>query len=212
MPLRDKGLWAVAILTILLSALLLSALSAAAVAKATATPKPAAQICTIAGQVVDAHGKGIAGAKVTLYNMTIIGDKTFDTGLTTVDHNPQHTSSGDSAGYYQFTGVPPGTYDIIVDVNGMRYPEIKQVNGGTLTVDFEISPSGAHQVTSSTPGPSSRPATGEPVVTVIPAPPIQEEKQSNGDPIILRAGFGVLIIMQFIIACVALWIVMTRRL
>ncbi|CAJ35402.1 hypothetical protein LRC446 [Methanocella arvoryzae MRE50] len=205
-------MWAVAILTILLSVLLLSALSAAAVAKATATPKSAPQTCTIAGQVVDSHGKGIAGAKVTLYNMTIIEGKTFDTGLTTVEHNPQYTSSGDKAGYYEFTGVPPGTYDIIVDVNGMRYPEIKQVHEGTLIVDFEISPSGGHQVTTSTPGPSSRPATSEPVVTVIPAPSIPEEKQGNDDPFILRAGLGVLIIIQFIIACVALWIVMTRRL
>lgn len=230
MPRTGKKLWAVAILSIVLSILLLSAFSlSASAAKATATPKPVLtltsaltptptpvpQICIITGRVVDPHGNGIGGAKITLYNMTTIDGRNVDTGLTTINLNPQYTSGGEgsNAGYYQFSGVPSGMYDIILDVNGMRYPKIIEVTRGTVTWDFVVSPSDNTPSTSTTPAPTTipGPTPGEPVVTVIPAGPTPAEKQGNDDPLVLRAGITVLIIMQFMVACVALWLVMRRR-
>ncbi len=212
MPRTGKKLRAVVILLIILAVLLLSAFSAAASAKA--TPVPPAQTCAINGRVVDTQGNGIGGAKITLYNMTIIDGKTFDTGLTTVDRNPQYTSGGDSAnaGSYQFTGVPVGTYDIMVDVNGMRYPEIVHATGGTLTTDFVISPSGNQPRISTTPVPTSTTGpTEDPIVTVIPAGPTPGEKQGNDDPVILRVTFGILVALHFIAACIVVWLVLSRR-
>jgi hypothetical protein len=231
MPLCGRKLRAIIILLVILTVLLLLAFSANSLAaKATATPKPTVkstpaptptptpvpQICILTGRVVDSHGNGISGAKVTLYNMTISDGKLIDTGLTTVDPNPQYTRSGDTtnAGYYQFTGVPSGTYDIIVDINGMRYPEVVMATRGTVTKDFVITPVDNMPSTTVTPAATAvpEPGSGDPIVTVIPADPTPAESSKNDDPLVLRAGIGVLIVLQFMVACVVIGLYMTRRL
>lgn len=229
MPLPSRKLRAITILFVILTMLLLLAFSSDSLAaKATVTPKPVVkatptltptptpvpQICVLTGRVVDSHGNGISGAKVTLYNMTTSGGKLIDTGLTTVEPNPQYTSGGDStnAGYYQFTGVPSGTYDIMVDVNGMRYSKVVEATRGTVTHDFVITPLDNMPSTTVTPVVTAVPVTeiDDPIVTVIPAGPTGEAGK-NDDPLVLRAGIGVLIVLQFIVACVVIGLYLTRR-
>lgn len=210
MPARGKKIEAGLLSTLFLTILLLAALAPLAEAKATPTPVP--QICAVTGRVVDTHGSGIGGAKVTLYNVSLSGGKIVETGLTTVDSNPQYTTGGSDAniGYFQFFGVPAGSYEIMVDSENQRVTQLIQPTSGTYTLkDIVISPAPANG------GPTAavKPApagSNSPIVTVIagPTPPV---KKDSGEPLLLRAGVALLIGLQFILACVVLWLYGSRR-
>ena len=235
---RGPKSWAIPIMITILFILILSTLSSAALAKATPTPKPTIKVtplptptptptpmqnvCTVTGRVVDTHGNGVGGAKVTIYNMTLIGNRI--TGMTTIelypDQNPQYTNGGEGSmvGYYQYFGIPSGWYHIVVDEGGRRYFQDITVTAGAITAQDIVVTTAAtatgkpSATTGSSPTAVTEPVVSyDPIVTVIPAGPTPGEKHGNDDPLILRAGIGLLLCFQFLAACVVLGIYTIKR-
>src|SRR5271165_5785891 len=68
---------------------------------------------TIVGTITDASGGVVPGAKVT---------------LTEVNTRILHTGATNSSGTYSFPELPPGTYDVAVEMNGFR----KEVKTGVI--------------------------------------------------------------------------------
>jgi len=242
MSVRGLRVGANLILVIIIATLVVFTLACEAHAKATPTPKPTHKVtpaptptptptpvptpmqnvCTVTGRVVDTHGNGVGGAKVTMYNMTLLDNRV--TGMTTIerypDQNPQYTNGGEGStvGYYQYFGIPSGLYHIVVDEGGTRYLQNITVTAGAITAqDIIVTASvTATDKPVATAGTSPTSITGpvtsyEPIVTVIPAGPTPVEKQGNDDPLILRLGAGVLIGLQFLAACVVLGLYRIRR-
>jgi hypothetical protein len=78
------------------------------------------------GTVKDSTGAVIPRAQVTVSTSTMVGTKVVET---------------DSSGYYHFSNLPPGTYTIVVNVNG--FESVKRTGlileiGHTPTVDFTL--------------------------------------------------------------------------
>ena len=68
---------------------------------------------TIVGTVSDATGAVIAGAKITLLEV--------NTGVT-------HSGQTNSAGFYNFPDLPPGTYNVTVEMSGLLFVNRKNIH------------------------------------------------------------------------------------
>jgi hypothetical protein len=163
------------------------------------TPGPGIALSVITGMVVDQNGKGIAGARVSLYNAIYRGGKYVETGLAGVDQNPQETSGGSAggiSGLYQFNKVPAGLYAIWVETGGTKTVATVNAVGGTtqignIVVQAPIAPTVE-------PSPGSATPAASPAATVSPAPGPGPSGEGGGD---LARGFIAAIVALQLIAC-----------
>jgi hypothetical protein len=82
----------------------------------------------ILGSVSDANGEPIPGATITASNQSMIGWNSS-------------AYSGDD-GYYRFPALPPGSYEVKVELAGFQTivrKEIRLFVGNSLTIDFVLS-------------------------------------------------------------------------
>lgn len=202
-------------------AICLIALASCVVSAASPTPASSAtraksaEICGITGYVIDTHGNGIGNARVSIYNLTVKNGKYTDAGLTTIDQNPQLTGEyGATAGYYQFSGIPAGTYNITIDVGNVRHIMMVHVDTGVYTApdtvveDWQPAPTEVPNVT-----PGDQPVVTEkatPIVTLIPGPE-PSGQQENKSPGSMRLLVSFIVGLQFMACCIVLLLYAMRR-
>jgi hypothetical protein len=159
----------------------------------------------VTGTVVDATGKGIPDAMVTLYLL----NNSSKSGIVQVAGNPAITSGADAAmpGVYVINDVPYGSYYL-------EATKGNQIAAMTLTVEHpEVSGNIAlkgYYLPTPTPTPAPTP---EPTPTVTPAPPSPTPgAKSTGDPLKQVAWIiGTAIVLAVIIVAVQLMRQKTKK-
>ena len=119
-----------------------------------------ASAAKIYGIVTDGNGARLAGATVTLYQNGSIYALAPDNPFTT-----------DSAGYYEFPSLPPGTFSVQADKGG--YPssaEMRELGGIDVGVDLRIMGYSAGTATPTLPPVYTTPTPTPPPPTPTPAP------------------------------------------
>lgn len=193
-------------------------LSETASAASTPTPRPivtkSPALCVITGMVVDPNGKGVSGARVSLYNAIITNGKYVETGLAGVDQNPQKTSGGSNggiAGLYQFNNVPSGIYVIWVEVGGTKTVSTVKAIGGTTQIGNIVVEATNTPAATQNPSPTDENPLVTPEVTAVPVTDPQSPQEGDGNGA-MKSIIAIVVSIQLIACLVVLVLFATKRL